>query len=170
MLIDATSTLDKLMQLRPSEFDWKSNKSHDVGLIAQEVEQIFPELVFTNPTDGYKGVNYSRFITLLISAVQELTNKISGFAKEFRTEKLCVGDTCITESQLKVLLQNQGVTYTAPTPTVVSDNENTNATTTEVTSTSTGAVVSDTTTETVVPDSTVITESSIQESTNIVTE
>jgi hypothetical protein len=107
LVLDSKETLDKVMKLKPSSFDWKTNSSHDIGLIAQEVESIFPELVFTNPTDGYKGINYSRLPALLISAVQEIAKQIAGFAEEFRTKKLCVGETCITESELKQLLQNK---------------------------------------------------------------
>jgi len=65
------------MQLNPRSFQWNSNSAHDIGLVAQEVEIIFPELVFTNTTDGYKGINYSRLPTLLISALQEQQGEIN---------------------------------------------------------------------------------------------
>lgn len=70
-------TLEKILQLDPRSFQWNSNSAHDIGLIAQEVETIFPELVFTNTTDGYKGINYSRLPTLLISALQEQQRQIN---------------------------------------------------------------------------------------------
>ncbi len=173
--IGSNIALDAVNKLKPVSFTWKGNQTGQpvLGFLAQDVETVIPNAVSRVKGilfDDQRTLDYNQITAILVGAVQELSKKVTGFAKEFRTEKLCVGDTCITESQLKVLLQNQGVTYTVPTPTVVSDSENTNATTTEVTSTSTGAVVSDTTSETVVPDSTVITESSIQESTNIVTE
>lgn len=80
-LLDSKETLERLMQLKPSTFDWKSNGAHDIGLIAQEVEDIFPGLVFTNKTDGYKGVNYSRLPALLISGIQELNGMFDSFVE-----------------------------------------------------------------------------------------
>jgi hypothetical protein len=79
--LDSKDTLERLMRLKPSTFDWRSNGAHDIGLIAQEVEQIFPELVFTNPTDGYMGVNYSRLPALLISGIQELNGLFASFVE-----------------------------------------------------------------------------------------
>ena len=46
-----------------------------MGVIAQNVEEILPELVFTS--DGQKTVNYSGLIALLISAINELNEKIN---------------------------------------------------------------------------------------------
>ncbi|MBI4470148.1 MAG: hypothetical protein HY650_12585, partial [Acidobacteria bacterium] len=44
----------------------------DIVVIAQEVETVFPELVHTSDTDGYKAVDYSRLPAVLIEAVKEL--------------------------------------------------------------------------------------------------
>ena len=68
------------------EFDWlefeanktqaiHANKGHDVGVIAQEIEAIFPELVDTR-ANGYKAVRYDRLVAVLIEAVKELNIKI----------------------------------------------------------------------------------------------
>ena len=115
------------MMLEPSSFDWKSNGAHDIGLIAQDVELVFPELVFTNPTDGYKGVNYSRLPALLISGIQELSHKIANFANyietkviktdKVETKELCIDDLCLTKDQLQQLLDGNTVTpdYNQPT-------------------------------------------------------
>ena len=42
-----------------------------IGFIAQEVEKVVPELVFTNPEDGYKGVNYDEMTAVLVEAIKE---------------------------------------------------------------------------------------------------
>jgi hypothetical protein len=65
--------LDKVMQLRGVSFTWKSNPEYGnrIGFIAQEVEKILPELVFTNETDGYKGVNYAEMSAVLLEAIKE---------------------------------------------------------------------------------------------------
>jgi hypothetical protein len=43
-----------------------------IGFIAQEFEQVIPELTFTNETDGYKGINYAEVTALLAEAIKEL--------------------------------------------------------------------------------------------------
>ena len=87
------------------------------GLLAQNVEQYFPELVSVD-SNGYRQVDYSRLPLYLLKAVQELSKKVAGMfdgtaeinAKKVKSQELCVGDTCVTEQQLKALLQGQNVT------------------------------------------------------------
>lgn len=61
-----------LMTLNPIHFTWKSDPDGkaQVGLIAQEVQQIMPEIVDTNP-DGYLGVRYTEMIPLLVAGIKE---------------------------------------------------------------------------------------------------
>ena len=65
------NSLDKVGQLKGYEFDWNDKqdvyKGHDVGVIAQEVEKVVPELVQTR-NDGYKAVKYEKVVPLLINA------------------------------------------------------------------------------------------------------
>lgn len=70
-LID--NSLDKVLKLNGYTFNWKGkeNSKKDAGLIAQEVEEIFPEAVFINPNDGFYGINYSRFPALFVEAFKE---------------------------------------------------------------------------------------------------
>ena len=44
----------------------------NIGVIAQEVEAVFPELVSTTGDDGYKGVEYDKLTAILVEAVKEL--------------------------------------------------------------------------------------------------
>ena len=60
----------KLSSLNPVSFVWTHTDQADFGLIAQEVEEIFPEFVKDN-MDGYKTVKYTSFIPLLIKTIQE---------------------------------------------------------------------------------------------------
>ncbi|MDM8561228.1 tail fiber domain-containing protein [Candidatus Parabeggiatoa sp. HSG14] len=71
------STLDKLLSLRGVRFKWKNaeQKSHQIGVIAQEVEKVFPELVEMGP-DNMKGVNYSGLISTFIEAIKEQQQQI----------------------------------------------------------------------------------------------
>ncbi len=62
------NALDKVLSLRGVSFDWKADGKSSVGLIAQEVEAVFPELV--SGTDS-KGVQYGNLVAPLIEAVKE---------------------------------------------------------------------------------------------------
>jgi hypothetical protein len=73
--------LDAVMQLRPRKFDWKEGKGQDIkdcrGFIAQEFEQVFPDLIDTwkDPApegeEPYKSVRQD-LIPVLVKAIQEL--------------------------------------------------------------------------------------------------
>ncbi|GEN10474.1 Chaperone of endosialidase [Myxococcus fulvus] len=68
--------LPRVLALRPVSFDLKSTGHHQMGLVAQEVEPLFPELVSDAPAreDGtpLKGLAYEAFSVLAIAALQEL--------------------------------------------------------------------------------------------------
>jgi hypothetical protein len=69
------SPLSKIAQLSGYTFNWKNNDKEAVGIMAQEVEKVFPQIVATGE-DGYKKVSYDSLIPLLIEAVKELSAKI----------------------------------------------------------------------------------------------
>jgi len=81
------SALDKVLKINGVEFDWKElteeeketihgNKGHDVGVIAQEIEEVLPEVVTTRDT-GYKAVKYEKIVPLLIEAIKEQQQQIN---------------------------------------------------------------------------------------------
>lgn len=77
------NSLEKVAQLKGYEFDWNDNQEiyegHDVGIIAQEVEKVVPEIVETRKETGYKAVKYEKLVPLLINAIneqQETINKL----------------------------------------------------------------------------------------------
>ncbi|MCX7954049.1 MAG: tail fiber domain-containing protein [Bacteroidales bacterium] len=88
------SALDNVLKLRPVEFYWKKEQFPDkhfsdnkqFGLIAQEVEQIYPELVNTTQ-EGYKNVDYIKLTPILIKAIQELTERVTKLENENRELK-----------------------------------------------------------------------------------
>lgn len=59
------------------DLDYVSPKQHtrDIGVIAQDVNAVFPEAVIQRP-DGYLAVDYTRLVPVLIEAVKELNNKV----------------------------------------------------------------------------------------------
>ena len=87
--------LDKVMKLRGVEFDWTATSrkgQHDIGLIAQEVEEVLPEVVSVKTLrvgefgrDGdekdFKTVNYEKMVGVLVEAVKELKAEIEELKK-----------------------------------------------------------------------------------------
>ena len=78
------NALEKLDQIGGYTFDWKTEeelvslhgfKGHDVGIIAQEIESILPEVVTTRDS-GYKAVKYEKIVPLLIQAIKEQQEQI----------------------------------------------------------------------------------------------
>ena len=73
--------LDRLLQLRGVQFEWKepgrweTYRDRKSGLIAQEVEKVFPEWVSTADPDGYKELTIRGFEALTIEALRELKPK-----------------------------------------------------------------------------------------------
>ena len=73
--------LDKVSKLRGVLFDWKDeNVGSSAGLIAQDVEEVLPELVknVDDPFDkgNYKALNYNGIIGLLVESIKELKDEI----------------------------------------------------------------------------------------------
>jgi len=65
--------LDKVNQIGGYGFDWNDNSEHsghDVGVIAQEIEKVLPEVV-VDRDNGYKAVRYDKIVALLINAIKE---------------------------------------------------------------------------------------------------
>lgn len=67
------SVMDKVKQLRVSSYQYKSSPQNDmtVGLIAQEVNPLFPELVEYSEADDLYGINYGGFSVIALKAIQE---------------------------------------------------------------------------------------------------
>jgi hypothetical protein len=83
--------LSKINQLGGYEFDWipmvgiHENEGHDIGVIAQEVEKVFPEIVTTRD-NGYKAVKYEKLTAVLIEAIKELSNEVKELKKQINKE------------------------------------------------------------------------------------
>ena len=82
------NSLFKISKLRGVEFDWNDNadivereKGHDVGLIAQEVEEVLPEIVTTRK-DGYKAIQYEKVVSLLVQGINDQQKQIEDLKKE----------------------------------------------------------------------------------------
>ena len=82
------NALDKLCQLNGVMFDWTDNiimqrggedgyfvRKHDTGIIAQQVEEVLPEVV-ADRQDGYKAIKYEKMAGLIIQGINELGEEI----------------------------------------------------------------------------------------------
>lgn len=69
-IVDATPKLEKLNQVRIVNFNIIGDGQKQIGVVAQELEQIFPGMV-EEDQDGMKAVKYSVFVPMLIKAIQE---------------------------------------------------------------------------------------------------
>ena len=84
--------LDKVMAINGVYFDWieltdeqrktiHPNKGRDIGIIAQEIEAVLPEVVTTRDT-GYKAVKYEKIVALLIEAIKEQQSEIEAIKRK----------------------------------------------------------------------------------------
>ena len=79
-----SNALDKVNLLRGVEFDYIANDKHSIGVIAQEVEAVLPDLVEGDET---KSVAYGNLTAVLIEAVKELTAEVNTLKAELNTLK-----------------------------------------------------------------------------------
>jgi len=79
-----SNALDKVNLLRGVEFDYIANEKHSIGVIAQEVEAVLPDLVEGDET---KSVAYGNLTAVLIEAVKELTAEVNTLKAELNTLK-----------------------------------------------------------------------------------
>ena len=69
-IVDATPKLEKLNQVRVVNFNMIGDEQKQIGVVAQELEQVFPGMV-EEDQEGIKAVKYSVFVPMLIKAIQE---------------------------------------------------------------------------------------------------
>jgi hypothetical protein len=91
------NALDKVLKISGVSFDWKElteeekktihgNEGHDIGVIAQEIEEVLPEVV-TERDNGYKAVKYEKIVPLLIESIKEQQKQIENLKKEIKELK-----------------------------------------------------------------------------------
>jgi len=146
-ITEIPNTLSLFSQLRPVTYHWNTQSDTDpfsYGLIAQEVEALYPTLVFTNPETNIKTLSYGSLLPITIQAIKDLNTALGDFTatsatpetfstslifkkvldglewmgvkissglaefKTVKTEKLCVGNTCLTEAQIQKILEQIG--------------------------------------------------------------
>jgi hypothetical protein len=94
-----TNALANVEKLRGVSYDWKQAEfpqknfeaKHQIGLIAQELEKVYPELVNTD-AEGYKSVDYSKLVAVLIEAVKEQQVEISNLQNATKVQATELND------------------------------------------------------------------------------
>ena len=85
-IVRIENPLEKIQKIGGYTFDWKpltkeekktihGNEGHDVGVIAQEIQEVLPEVV-TERDSGYKAVKYEKIVPLLIESIKEQQKQI----------------------------------------------------------------------------------------------
>lgn len=142
-IIPITYGLKDVLNLNPVSFNYKSGYSNEknkqLGFIAEEVASVTPELVAYDSNGEIQGLDYPKFSSVLVKAVQELNKKFddmfsdigktlneylsnnnvnlkSAVADKFEVQgdfrvngNICVDDTCITKDQFKDMILRSGV-------------------------------------------------------------
>ncbi|NVJ46943.1 MAG: tail fiber domain-containing protein, partial [Cytophagia bacterium] len=109
-----TSGLSMVNRLRGVRYNWKDESKPEakIGFIAQEVEEVLPELVKTRE-DGFKGINYAEMTAVLVEAVKELSAQVEALKAENSTLKAEATKVEAMEDRLAkieaLLLNNQKV-------------------------------------------------------------
>jgi hypothetical protein len=98
------NAVDKLMTLRTVNYSWKNDETEkeNLGLIAQDVEKVFPELIDKNklpskPNENqedeteYLGVRYQELIPVLVKAIQEQQSTICSQSQKIAILESCLG-------------------------------------------------------------------------------
>lgn len=82
--------LDDLHIIDKVIFNWKQDKTHknNIGVIAQSVEKVYPELVIENPDTGYKMVNYAGLGVVALAAIDKLYTRIQELEAEVKSLKM----------------------------------------------------------------------------------
>jgi len=78
-IVRIENPLEKVGKIGGYTFDWndkqKTYEGHDVGVIAQEIQEVLPELV-TERDNGYLAVKYEKIVPLLIESIKELKQEV----------------------------------------------------------------------------------------------
>jgi hypothetical protein len=75
-IVDIPSQLQNICSLRPVEFDYKDGSGHQIGFIAQEMEQVYPDAVAQGTDDMLTVTGWSKTEARLVKALQEAIAKI----------------------------------------------------------------------------------------------
>ena len=70
------SPLDKISKLRGDSYNIRKSNESSIGMIAEEVEEIFPELVTKDKSGNASAMSYVRMTAVLLEAIKELKEEV----------------------------------------------------------------------------------------------
>ena len=135
--LDTDVVLDKVLRLQAVNYNWNADTDDarkNIGFIAQQLEQEFPEFVMTD-VNGFKGVAYGSLTPVLVESIKKLNLNIIDLDKPDKTntwrdaiiswlgniangitqifaekitakQELCIDDLCITKDQLRNMINS----------------------------------------------------------------
>ncbi len=109
------NSLEKILQLQGVEYDYRDKSKfgdkHQIGVIAQNTEKVYPEVVVTDKKTGFKAVAYDHLVAPLIEAVKTLYNRIVGIednqatqARQIANVEASKADKAETDAKIKSLV------------------------------------------------------------------
>ena len=81
------NSLEKIQKLRGVSFEWNKNGEEEIGFIAQEVEEVYPELVSANTANELKALKYGNMTAILVEALKEQQKEIDLLKQEVQNLK-----------------------------------------------------------------------------------
>lgn len=96
-IIPVENALSKILELEGVAFRWKETGKESIGLIAQDVESVFPQSVRTDEKTGMKSVDYGGLVGPLIEAMREQQRQID----QLRTEVAALKARRLSQSHLQ---------------------------------------------------------------------
>lgn len=90
--VEPIQGLDNILKLQGVKFRWRSNDAPEVGLIAQDVEKVIPQLVRTSPVDGVKSVKYGNLVAPIIESIKEFFARWSTDSEEIHRQLATLKD------------------------------------------------------------------------------
>tara|TARA_X000001316_G_C886773_1_gene10101 strand:+ start:28 stop:375 length:348 start_codon:yes stop_codon:yes gene_type:complete len=74
--------IENIKKLEPVEFQWKKEKTKDIGFIAEDVLKIYPDLIAYEEDGEINGIQYSKLTTVLVKALQQQQEQIDELKNE----------------------------------------------------------------------------------------
>ena len=109
-----TGVLQSVLSLNGLYYNWKKedfpekefSSRREIGLIAQEVEKLYPELIFTDE-EGYKYLDYSHITPILVEAIKEQQQIIESQGKKLTNQDKINSELKAEISEIKAILNQQ---------------------------------------------------------------
>ena len=77
--------IENIKKLEPVEFQWKKDKTKDIGFIAEDVKEVYPNLIAYEEDGEINGIQYSKLTTVLVKALQQQQKEIDNLTKKVDT-------------------------------------------------------------------------------------